>query len=97
MFLQILWSLESLSAEITLVGFEGHVNSNVGCDVVALDCGGAALVPSTCQVEVVCALATYMFLADVILYNELSFFAWVGSQLTKRASADTHLSLHLSH
>jgi len=39
----------------------------VGGDVVAFDGGGAASSPLTGQVEVVCALATDVAFADVVL------------------------------
>lgn len=50
MFLQILRTLERLSAEITLVGLQWDVDADMGGNVVALDSGGAAGVPSTSQV-----------------------------------------------
>jgi hypothetical protein len=65
--LEILRALESLSTEVTLVRLEGDMDSNVGSDMIALDRGGTALVPATGQVQVVCALASNMFLADVFL------------------------------
>ena len=65
--LQILRTLESLAAEVTLVGLQGDVDSDVGGDMVTLDGGGSALVPSTGQVKVVGALATDMLLANVFL------------------------------
>jgi len=67
MLLQILWALERLAAEFTLVWLERDVHSNVRGDVVALDGGGVALAPGAGQVEVVRRLAAYMALADVFL------------------------------
>jgi hypothetical protein len=67
MFLQILWTLESLATEITLVWLQGHMNTDVRGDVVTLDRGGSASVPTTGEVEVVGALATNMSLTDMIL------------------------------
>jgi hypothetical protein len=65
--LQVLRTLEGLSAEITFVWLERDVDSNVGSDMVALDSGGAAGVPSTGEVQVVGALSADMLLADVLL------------------------------
>jgi hypothetical protein len=53
MFLQILWSLECLAAELALVRLQGDVDSDVGGDVVTFDRGGTALAPGAGQVEVV--------------------------------------------
>ena len=52
--LQILWSLESLSTEITLVRLQWNVNTNVRGDVITLNSGGTTSVPTTGQIEVVC-------------------------------------------
>lgn len=67
MFLEILWTLESLATEFTLVRLQRNVDSDVGGDVVALDCGGSALAPLAGQVEIVSRLATHMTLADMFL------------------------------
>jgi len=67
MLLEILWALERLTTEVTFVRLERDVDSDVGGDVVALDGGGTTLVPSAGQVEVVRALASDVFLADVVL------------------------------
>ena len=67
MFLEILRALKRLAAEIALVRLERDVNTNVGGDVVALDRRGAALVPLAGQVQVVGALPTDVFLANVLL------------------------------
>ena len=50
MFLQILGSLESLAAELTLVRFERNMYADVGGDVVSLDSRGSALAPGAGQV-----------------------------------------------
>ena len=65
--LQILWALERLAAEVTLIRLERDVDSNVRGDVVALDGGGSARAPLAGKIEVVGALATDMALADVVL------------------------------
>lgn len=67
MLLEILGSLEGLAAEITLVGFQGHMNTDVRSDVISLDRGGTARVPLACEVQVVGALAANMTLTNVFL------------------------------
>lgn len=67
MLLQILGPLEGLAAEVTFVRLQGHMDADVGGDVVALDGGGAAVGPSTGQVEVVGALASDVALAHMFL------------------------------
>lgn len=64
--LQVLRTLEGLSAEITLVWLERDVDSNVGGDVVALDGSGTARVPATSEVQVVGALSSDVLLADML-------------------------------
>jgi len=48
------------------LGFEGNVNSDVGCNMIAFHGGCPTRVPAAGEVKVVCALTTYMFLADVL-------------------------------
>jgi hypothetical protein len=67
MLLEILGALERLAAEVALVRLEGHMDADVGGNVVALDGGGAALVPLAGEVQVVGALAANVLLADVFL------------------------------
>lgn len=101
--LQVLRTLEGLSAEVAFVWLKRDVDSDVGSDMVALDSGGTAGVPTTGKVQVVGALPADMFLADVLLEWKLAVL--ILSQVegenevtrTKSASADVHLSLHLSH
>lgn len=50
MLLQILRTLEGLAAEVALVWLQWDVNTDVRGDVITLDSGGSALVPSTGQV-----------------------------------------------
>lgn len=45
------------------------MNSDMGGDVIALDGGGTALVPTAGQVEVIRALASDVFIADMLLYS----------------------------
>lgn len=68
MLLQILWTLEGLSAEITFVGLERNVNTDMRGDVVALDGGGAAVAPLAGEIQVVGALAADVTLANMILH-----------------------------
>lgn len=65
--LQVLGTLEGLSAEVALVRLERNVYANVRSDVVALHCRGPARVPLASQVEVVGALPANMALTDVVL------------------------------
>jgi hypothetical protein len=67
MLLEILWTLESLSTEFTLVRLERYVDTNMGCDMIALDGGGATVTPTASEVQVVRTLATDVALADVVL------------------------------
>lgn len=70
--LQILRTLEGLSAEVTLVWLEGNVNADVRGDVVALDRCGPARIPLASQVEVVGALPANMSLTNVVLFDWLA-------------------------
>jgi hypothetical protein len=63
--LQVLGTLEGLSTEVTFVRLEWNVYSDVRGDVVTLHGSGPALIPTTSEVEVVCALSTNMLLANV--------------------------------
>lgn len=65
--LKILRTLESLPTKIAFVWLERNMDSNVGSDMIALNCGGTALIPATGKVQVVCAFATNVLLADVFL------------------------------
>jgi hypothetical protein len=70
--LQVLRTLEGLAAEITFVWFERDVNSDMGSDMITLDSGGTAGVPTTGKVQVVGALSSDMLLADVVLEGKLA-------------------------
>ena len=67
MLLQVLRALERLSTEVALMRLQRDVDSDVGGDVIALDSSGAAGVPATRQIQVVCALASNVLLADMVL------------------------------
>ena len=67
MLLQVLRTLESLSAEIAFVWLQRDVDSNVGGDMITLDSSGTAGIPTAGEVQVVCALSSDMLLADVVL------------------------------
>lgn len=67
MLLEILRALESFAAEFALVRLQGHVDSDVRGDVIALDSGGTALTPCAGEVEVVSRLATNMALTNMFL------------------------------
>lgn len=70
--LQVLRTLKGLSTEITFVWLERDVDSNVGSDMVTLDSGGTARVPTTSEVQIVGALSSDMLLADVLLKGKLA-------------------------
>ncbi len=67
MLLEILGPLEGLATELALVRLERDMDADVRGDVIALDSGGPTLVPLASQHEVVRALATHMFLAEMVL------------------------------
>ena len=67
MLLEILGTLEGFTTEIALMRLQWHVHTDVRCDMVALDGSGAAVTPLASQVEIVCALATDMAFADMVL------------------------------
>lgn len=71
MLLQILRSLETLTAEITFVWFQGHVHTDVRGDVITLHSCGPASVPTTSEIEIICAFTTDMDFTDVILFSPL--------------------------
>jgi hypothetical protein len=64
--LQILRTLERLSTKVTLVWLQWDVDTNVRSDVITLDRGGSARVPSAGEIQVVCALPADMLLTNVI-------------------------------
>lgn len=72
MFLQILRTLESLSTEIAFVWLQWNMDSDVRGDMVTLHSGGAARVPTTCEIQVVCALSSDMLLTDMLLLMKLA-------------------------
>jgi hypothetical protein len=65
--LEILRSLECLATEVALVRLEWDMDADVRCYMIALDGCDTARTPVTSQVEVVCALATDVTLAYVLL------------------------------
>lgn len=66
MLLQVLWTLECLSTEVTFVRLQWDMDADVRSDVVTFDSGSAAGVPSTGQVQVVCALSSDVLLTDMV-------------------------------
>ena len=72
MLLEILWALERLAAEFTLVRFERDVDTYVRSDMISLDSRGAAASPLTGEIEVVGRLAANMALADMFLVMRLA-------------------------
>lgn len=69
MLLQILRPLERLAAKLAFVRLQGHMNTDVRRDMVALHRRGAALIPLARQVQVVGALAANMLVTDVLLHG----------------------------
>jgi hypothetical protein len=65
--LQILGALEGLATEVAFVRLQGNVNANMRGNVITLYSGGTAVTPLASQIQVVCALATNMALANVVL------------------------------
>lgn len=65
--LQVLWSLEALAAEVTLVWLQRDMDPDMRGDVISLDGRGAAGIPLASQIQVVGALATNMLLTDVLV------------------------------
>lgn len=65
--LEILRTFEGLSTELALVGLEGYMDTDMRCDMVALDGGGPTASPTTGEVQVIGTLTTDVTLADVIL------------------------------
>ena len=103
MFFQILRALECFSAEVALVGFEWHMDSDVRGDVVAFDGGCVALSPCTGQVQVIGRFTANMTLAHMLLMiisidlRETEEFHEMEEGLTYRASGDTHRSPQPRH
>jgi hypothetical protein len=64
---QILGSLESFAAEVALMRLQRYVDTDVGSNVVTLDCRGTTVAPLAGQVQVVGALAAHVTLTDMIL------------------------------
>lgn len=97
MLLQVLRALECLATEVAFVRFQRYVNTDVRGDVIALDGGGPTIAPLTGEVQIVCALATDVALADMILdENEVSSVVAGSSRRihSRRAAPRLPLSLH---
>lgn len=73
MLLQVLGTLEGLSAEVALVRLERNVHANVRGNVIAFHSCGSARVPLASQVEVVGTLPANMALTDVVLVLRSDF------------------------
>ena len=65
--LQILRSLESLTAEVALMRLQRDMDTNVRRDVVTFYSRGTTITPLTSQIQVVGALATNMAFANMVL------------------------------
>lgn len=71
MLLQILGPLKSFAAEFAPMGFQRNMDSNMRCNVIALDYRDGAITPGAGQVEVVGALATNVGIADMVLQQSV--------------------------
>lgn len=67
MLLEILRTLERLSAKLALVRLQRYMDTDVRGDVVAFNRCGAAATPLASQVEVIRAFPTDVALANVFL------------------------------
>ena len=67
MFLEVLRALEGLSTEFAPMRLQGNVNPNMRCDMVAFYNCDVAVTPRTLKIEIICALATDMTIADMLL------------------------------
>lgn len=67
--LEILWTLERLATEVTLVRLQGHVNADVRGHVITLYGCCTASAPLAREVEIVGTFAANMTVAQVILGN----------------------------
>jgi hypothetical protein len=65
--LQVLWAFEGLPTKVALMRLQRDMDADVRRDVISLDGSSTAVAPTASEVQVVCALATYMSLADVVL------------------------------
>lgn len=71
MLLEILRAFEGFTAEIALMRFQRHVNTNMGSNVIPLDSGSTTVAPLAGQVQVVGTLATNMSLANMVLQRSV--------------------------
>lgn len=71
MLLQILRSFERFTTELAFVRLQGDMDSDMRGYVIAFDGRCPACTPLASEVEVICALATNMTLADVILHVQV--------------------------
>lgn len=67
MLLQVLRTLERFPTKIALVRLERDVDSDMRCNMIALDGGCATASPLTGQVEVVSTLAPDMTFTNMLL------------------------------
>ena len=65
--LEVLGTFEGFATELAFVRLEWNVDTDVGSDVVAFYCVGAAGTPVTLEIEIVRALAANMALTNMFL------------------------------
>ena len=68
MLLQVLRTLEGLSTEVTFVGLQGNVNTNMRSDVIPFDGCGPTASPRTSQIQIVRTLTSDMTFTNMFLY-----------------------------
>lgn len=68
MLLQILGTLEGLSASRALVGFEWNMHSDMRSDMIPLHCGGPAAAPCAGQIQIVGTFPTDMAFTNMLLW-----------------------------
>jgi hypothetical protein len=71
MLLQVLGTLEALSALFACMGFEGDMDSNVTCNVVSFGGLGGTVSPAASQAQIICRFAPNVFLTQMVLHYQL--------------------------
>lgn len=67
MLFEVLGTFKRLPTKVTLVGFQGDVDTNMRGDMVSLDDSSPAATPVASQVKIVGAFAANMAFADMLL------------------------------
>jgi len=67
MFLEILRTFERFFTNLTNVGFQGGVNSQMTCDVISFCTSCTTVLPFASETKIVCALSTDMVVAEMVV------------------------------